>query len=40
MEELKIIAMCVIAAVAYGIAHDSITTRVCLEYFTVFHPPI
>src|SRR5215831_16421809 len=28
------------AAVFYGIVHDQITARVCLEYFTVFHPPI
>ena len=40
MEALKIIVMCVVAAVLYGIAHDLVTTRVCLEYFTVFHPPI
>jgi hypothetical protein len=40
VERLKIIALCVIAAVAYGIAHDLITTRICLEYFTIFHPPI
>ena len=24
----------------YGIAHDQVTARVCLEYFTVGHPPI
>lgn len=40
MEALKIIAFCVLAAVAYGIGHDQITARICLEYFTVFHPPI
>ncbi len=40
VEVLKIIGVCVLAAVAYGIGHDLITTRVCLEYFTVFHPPI
>jgi hypothetical protein len=40
MEALTIIVMCVVAAVLYGIAHDLVTTRVCLEYFTIFHPAI
>jgi hypothetical protein len=40
MENLKIILLCVAAAIAYGVAHDQITARVCLEYFTVFHPPV
>jgi hypothetical protein len=40
IENLKIILLCVAAAIAYGVAHDQITARVCLEYFTVFHPPV
>lgn len=40
MESLKIIVLCVLAAVVYGIGQDLITTRVCLEYFTIGHPPI
>jgi len=32
--------MCTVAAVVYGILHDQVTVRVCLEYFTVFHPPV
>jgi hypothetical protein len=40
MEALKIIVTCIAAAVVYGIAHDQVTARVCLEYFTVGHPPI
>jgi hypothetical protein len=40
MEALKIIAVCMFAAVLYGIVHDQITARVCLQYFTVLHPPI
>lgn len=24
----------------YGIIHDQITVRLCVEYFTVFHPPV
>ena len=40
MQALRIIVLCVIAAAAYGIVHDQITARICVEYFTVFHPPI
>ncbi|HEU5153258.1 MAG TPA: hypothetical protein VFU03_00855, partial [Gemmatimonadales bacterium] len=29
-----------VAAVVYGIVHDEVTARVCLEYFTIFHPPV
>ena len=32
--------MCIAAAVVYGIVHDQFTARICIEYFTVFHPPI
>ena len=34
------ILMCVLAAVLYGIAHDQITARVCVEYFTVGHAKV
>lgn len=37
MAALKIVAMSVLAAVVYGIAHDQITARICVEYFTVGH---
>ncbi len=40
MQSVKIIGACILAAVIYGIVHDQITARICLEYFTVFHPPI
>ena len=40
METLKILALCILAAVAYGILHDQVTARVCVEYFTIGHPPI
>jgi hypothetical protein len=40
MEALKIVAGAVLAAVLYGMVHDQVTVRVCLEYFTVFHPPV
>ena len=32
--------MCIVAAVLYGIIHDQVTARVCVEYFTIGHPPI
>lgn len=40
MESLKIIALCVVAACLYGILQDQVTARVCVEYFSVWHPPI
>jgi hypothetical protein len=40
MEALKIVVTCVVAAVLYGIVHDQFTARICIEYFTIFHPPI
>lgn len=40
LQTLKIIALCVLCAVAYGIMHDQITIRICPEYFTIGHPPI
>ena len=40
MESLKIILLSIVAAVAYGIVHDQITARICVEYFTIGHPPI
>lgn len=40
MQSLGIVLMCVVSAVAYGIAHDQVTARVCIEYFTVGHPPV
>ena len=40
MQSLAIIALCVLSAVAYGVVHDQVTARVCVEYFTVGHPPV
>jgi hypothetical protein len=37
---LRIVLGCIIAAIVYGIVHDQITARICVEYFTVGHPPI
>jgi hypothetical protein len=40
MESFKIAVTCIVAAVLYGIVHDQFTARICVEYFTIFHPPI
>jgi hypothetical protein len=40
MEAIKIVASCILAGAVYGILHDQVTVRVCIEYFTVFHPNI
>jgi hypothetical protein len=40
MESLKIILLSIAAAIAYGIVHDQVTARICVEYFTTGHPPI
>ncbi len=40
MKSLSIIALTILACVIYGIIHDQITARLCIEYFTVFHPPV
>src|SRR4051794_2635354 len=37
MHALAIVALCIGASVAYGILHDQVTARVCVEYFTVGH---
>ena len=39
-EPIKTLALCVAATVLYGVLHDQVTARVCLEYFTEFHPPL
>lgn len=40
MEFLKIVIMGVVAACLYGVVQDQVTVRVCIEYFTVGHPPV
>lgn len=40
MEVLRIFLLCVLAAICYGIVHDQITARICVEYFSVFHPTL
>lgn len=40
MQSLAIVVFCVLAACCYGVVHDQITARICIEYFTIGHPPI
>jgi len=40
MEALKIVAFATAAAICYGILHDQVTAHVCVEYFTIAHPPV
>lgn len=40
MKFFAIVLACVGLSIAYGIAHDNITARLCIEYFTVGHPII
>jgi hypothetical protein len=39
-EMLKIIGTFTVAAVAFGLVHDQVTVRVCIEYFAVAHETI
>ena len=40
MQSVAIILLCVFFAISYGIAHDQVTARICVEYFTIGHPPV
>lgn len=40
MRFIGIIALALLAGITYGILHDQVTARVCVEYFTVGHPKI
>jgi hypothetical protein len=40
VEALRILLLSIFAAIAYGVVHDQVTARVCVEYFTVGHPPV
>jgi hypothetical protein len=40
VEFFKIVLLGIAAAVVYGVLHDQVTARVCVEYFTIGHPPI
>src|SRR5215471_12695203 len=38
VQSIAIIFLSVGAAIFYGIIHDQITARICVEYFTIGHP--
>ena len=40
MQAIYIVLLSIGSAVAYGVVHDQITARVCVEYFTIGHPPV
>lgn len=40
MQFIAIVLFSIAAAVSYGIVHDQVTARVCVEYFTIGHPPV
>lgn len=40
MQFIAIILLSIVMAVVYGILHDQITARLCVEYFTIGHPPV
>ena len=35
MKSCAIVGVAILAAVLYGIVHDQVTTRVCVEYFKI-----
>jgi hypothetical protein len=40
MRSVAIVLLCIASAVFYGVLHDQVTARVCIEYFTIGHPPV
>jgi hypothetical protein len=40
MEAFKIVVFSTAAAISYGILHDQVTAHICIEYFTIAHPPV
>jgi hypothetical protein len=38
MQIAGIIIISILAAILYGIIHDQVTARICVEYFTIAHP--
>jgi hypothetical protein len=39
-EVVKIVVFSTGAAIAYGLIHDQVTAHLCVEYFSVAHPPV
>jgi hypothetical protein len=40
LETLKIVLFAIAAVVVYGVLHDLVTAHICVEYFTIAHPPV
>jgi hypothetical protein len=40
MEAIRIWLFCILAAICYGEVHDQITAHLCVEYFSIGHPPV
>lgn len=40
MQWLSIVLLSILGCVTYGVIHDQITVHICLEYFTMGHPPV
>ncbi|MCO6044384.1 hypothetical protein NG895_10750 [Aeoliella sp. ICT_H6.2] len=40
LQGIAIVVLSILAAVTYGVVHDQFTARICIEYFTIGHPPI
>ena len=40
MQWLAIVILSVLLCITYGVLHDQVTARVCIEYFTIGHPHV
>lgn len=40
MKSVQVVLLSILAGALYGIVHDQVTARVCIEYFTIGHAPI
>jgi len=40
MQAIAIICLSVLSCTLYGVLHDQVTARICVEYFTIGHPPV
>ena len=40
MRFIGIVLLALTAGCLYGIVHDQVTARICVEYFTIGHPPL
>src|SRR5688500_1166009 len=40
MQFMAIVFLCIFSAICYGVVQDQFTARICVEYFTIGHPPV